>query len=215
MRPPRALPSRLPSRHAAAALSCAVLTAVAASAVAAVGVVQGAASSTSAVTAGTQSVRLASSGDLTVHWRGNGHGHGLSQYGAHGAAMKGLTTAQILSFYYPGTRLVTVRPSTIRVRLTNTSSDYTTVLANATGLTLSGFGTLPATGYTQFRLLPAGSGLTLQGRTKAGVWKALKKGLGARADFSSKPGWVQSLNYDGSSIRYRGTVGAVRSGAGE
>jgi SpoIID/LytB domain protein len=215
MRPPRALPGRLPSRHAAVALSCAVLTAVAASAAAAVGNAHGPATPSLVLAAGTQTVRLAGTGTVTVHWRGNGHGHGLSQYGAHGAAMKGLSTAQILSFYYPGTRLVTVSPSTIRVRLTNTSSDYTTVLANATGLTLSGFGALPATGYTQFRLLPAGSGLTLQGRTKAGVWKALKKGLGARADFSSKQGWVQSLNYDGSSIRYRGTVGAVRSGAGE
>lgn len=42
-------------------------------------------------------------GTFTILGRGYGHGHGLSQYGAKGAAEKGLSTSQILSFYYPGT----------------------------------------------------------------------------------------------------------------
>jgi SpoIID/LytB domain protein len=41
----------------------------------------------------------------TVHGHGYGHGRGLSQYGAEGAALKGLRYRQILSFYYPRTRL--------------------------------------------------------------------------------------------------------------
>ena len=36
---------------------------------------------------------------------GYGHGHGMSQFGAAGAAVKGLSGAQILAFYYPGTKL--------------------------------------------------------------------------------------------------------------
>ncbi|UDY24430.1 SpoIID/LytB domain-containing protein [Nocardioides sp. Kera G14] len=40
---------------------------------------------------------------LTGH--GYGHGRGLSQYGAEGAARQGRTAAQILSFYYPGTAM--------------------------------------------------------------------------------------------------------------
>ena len=35
--------------------------------------------------------------------RGFGHGHGMSQHGAEGAARAGLDAAQILDFYYPGT----------------------------------------------------------------------------------------------------------------
>src|SRR3954451_12449011 len=41
---------------------------------------------------------------ITIDGRGWGHGHGLSQYGAEGAARKGRTARQILRFYYPHTR---------------------------------------------------------------------------------------------------------------
>ena len=40
---------------------------------------------------------------ITLTGHGFGHGHGLSQYGAQGAALQGLTWQQILEFYYPGT----------------------------------------------------------------------------------------------------------------
>lgn len=40
---------------------------------------------------------------ITVEGDGAGHGKGLSQYGAYGAAREGLTASQILDFYYPGT----------------------------------------------------------------------------------------------------------------
>jgi SpoIID/LytB domain protein len=40
---------------------------------------------------------------ITVTGDGSGHGKGLSQYGAYGAANDGLDAGQILDFYYPGT----------------------------------------------------------------------------------------------------------------
>ena len=40
---------------------------------------------------------------ITVDGHGFGHGHGLSQYGALGAATAGLGVPQIVDFYYPGT----------------------------------------------------------------------------------------------------------------
>lgn len=40
---------------------------------------------------------------LRIQGRGYGHGHGMSQHGAEGAAREGLSAAEILSFYYPGT----------------------------------------------------------------------------------------------------------------
>lgn len=40
---------------------------------------------------------------VTIYGEGNGHGRGLSQYGANAAAKRGLSTDQILRHYYPGT----------------------------------------------------------------------------------------------------------------
>jgi len=41
---------------------------------------------------------------LVLQGKGWGHGHGMSQYGAQGAALQGRNHRQILRFYYPGTR---------------------------------------------------------------------------------------------------------------
>ncbi len=42
---------------------------------------------------------------FTVTTKGYGHGVGMSQYGANAMALAGKSCAQILAFYYPGTRL--------------------------------------------------------------------------------------------------------------
>ncbi|MEA5118487.1 MAG: SpoIID/LytB domain-containing protein, partial [Propionicimonas sp.] len=42
---------------------------------------------------------------LTITTAGWGHGRGMSQYGAWGAAKQGLKYDKILAFYYPGTKL--------------------------------------------------------------------------------------------------------------
>ena len=42
---------------------------------------------------------------LTITTAGWGHGRGMSQYGAQGAAKQGLDHTEILAFYYPGTKL--------------------------------------------------------------------------------------------------------------
>jgi SpoIID/LytB domain protein len=44
----------------------------------------------------------------TVDGHGYGHGHGMSQYGAQGAALKGLSYSKIIDFYYPRTSWGTV-----------------------------------------------------------------------------------------------------------
>ena len=55
--------------------------------------------------AGAAVVTVKPAGALVVHARGNGHGHGMSQYGAQGAALAGLTYPAILRHYYRGARL--------------------------------------------------------------------------------------------------------------
>lgn len=61
------------------------------------------------------------SGVYPIDGRGYGHGHGMSQYGAKGAAEKGLTWQQIMAFYYPGTTIGDIGGTgnnpTLRVRL--------------------------------------------------------------------------------------------------
>jgi stage II sporulation protein D len=49
--------------------------------------------------------------------RGYGHGVGMSQYGARGAAAAGLNARAILAHYYRGTTLATVPRAVLRVRL--------------------------------------------------------------------------------------------------
>src|SRR4051794_37318390 len=70
---------------------------------------------------------------LIVTSRGNGHGHGMSQYGAFGAAKKGLTYPKILAFYYPGTK-VTAVPTSARIRVRITAAGRTTTVAAEAGL---------------------------------------------------------------------------------
>ena len=52
----------------------------------------------------------AQSGRFTIRGAGWGHGWGMSQYGAYGAARKGLSWKQILAFYYRGTQLSACPP---------------------------------------------------------------------------------------------------------
>ena len=45
-------------------------------------------------------------GELTgiaLYGGGNGHGVGMSQYGAKGLAAEGKTAEEIISYYFPGT----------------------------------------------------------------------------------------------------------------
>ena len=86
---------------------------------------------------------------LTVDGRGNGHGRGMSQYGAEGAARKGRTAAAILHFYYPHTRTGTFR-GTVRV-LISADTDQNTTVVNRAGLKVHDLSsgktyTLPTTG---------------------------------------------------------------------
>ena len=76
---------------------------------------------------------------ITVAGRGFGHGHGLSQYGAQGAARQGRTAMQIVRFYYPHTRAGTAK-DVVRVHITADTDNNTTVVARP-GLKVRDLGT--------------------------------------------------------------------------
>lgn len=57
-------------------------------------------------------------GQFALVGHGYGHGRGMSQWGAYGAATDGRSAAQILDFYYPGTTGVPTFDTMVRARLT-------------------------------------------------------------------------------------------------
>ncbi|CAN5403477.1 hypothetical protein BH10ACT10_BH10ACT10_25720 [soil metagenome] len=97
---------------------------------------------TSSVPAGgvevNQSFRVPAGRSVVLVGHGFGHGHGMSQYGAQGAAKQGLTYRQIIDFYYPGTTWSEVTGG-VRVLITaDTNSDV--VVKAVPGLRLTDIG---------------------------------------------------------------------------
>src|SRR5205807_7041591 len=88
--------------------------------------------------AGAEVIAVSPTGKFVIEMRGIGHGHGMSQYGARGAALQAKTYKQILAFYYPKTTLATVPGAAIRVRLSG----------SGTTTTVAAFPHLEVTGYS-------------------------------------------------------------------
>jgi SpoIID/LytB domain protein len=77
-------------------------------------------------------------GTVVLSGHGFGHGHGMSQYGAQGAAKQGLSYKQIIDFYYPSTTWSQVTGK-VRVLISaDTTSDV--VVAAVPGLRLTDIG---------------------------------------------------------------------------
>jgi SpoIID/LytB domain protein len=191
-----------------------------AGALAAVAVTAGSMATAFAPTAGAvrvaEKVTIGKATTLTVSYRGNGHGHGMSQYGARGAARAGLTYKQILAFYYPGTKLVTLPKKRIKVKLAGTGS--TTTIAARDHTTVTGVkGYLPTTGVRKYRLV-AGSGttLTLQklGTAAGSKWTTVRSGLPNRSEFHRNSKLTRVYESDGQSTDYYGFIRAVRAPGG-
>ncbi len=72
---------------------------------------------------------------LSLAGRGNGHGRGMSQYGAYGSAVQGATVFGSLARYYPGTTASTVANRYLRVLIVADTDGDLTVLP-ATGMAL-------------------------------------------------------------------------------
>ncbi|WP_283252583.1 SpoIID/LytB domain-containing protein [Aeromicrobium wangtongii] len=75
-----------------------------------------------APTGSANTVTVPASGRITFNGHGYGHGIGMSQYGAQGAAKAGVPYDQILATYYPGTSLAK-RSGNIRVLISQDTSD--------------------------------------------------------------------------------------------
>jgi SpoIID/LytB domain protein len=165
-------------------------------------------------------VPVPANGIFSVTGHGFGHGIGMSQYGAFGAAQKGLTASQILSFYYPGTTQQQVGNPPIRVHLTAYDSSGVTMVAppgqqmtvtdQATGATANG----PTAMYKVQIDATAMHILFLDPSDQ--TWKPFM--VGTTADTAgpvtfTTPVGVRMYNADGTSRQYRGSIRVVRLSA--
>ena len=161
-----------------------------------------------------------SSGVLTLAGHGYGHGRGLSQWGAYGAATEGLDSSAILRHYYPGTELATRPDHPIRIWITGDSDGETRIVptagvrasAAAGGLTLPV--AISGSTVTAWRVVRTASGLVLQGLA-AGTWRTQPLG-----STSAHPGPISfstpvdrvRLAAGSTSVEYRGFIQAVGVG---
>lgn len=160
------------------------------------------------------------SGVFTLSGRGHGHGWGMSQYGAYGAATKGLTWQQILAFYYTGTALAT-QSTTQQIRVwisADHDSDLHVVPASGLKVSSTGGGSyeLPI-GYTAWRAVRPKSTLVLQYfSSSSGSWVTDSKNTLAQGTwtFQNTAKIVKVRLTDGSYREFRGTVSVFLYGTG-
>lgn len=169
-----------------------------------------------AATARAESAVSVDSAGVTISGKGYGHGWGMSQWGAYGAATKGLSWQKILGFYYPGTTLTKTKTSHVRVWLSEDDADLKVL--PSTGLRVYNVGTtasytLPTgTGYKQWRMRRSGSVNQLQYKNAAGTWvtKAAPGLNAAKAwRFDNSANLLKVVMPSGSTRSYRGQAGLV------
>jgi stage II sporulation protein D len=160
----------------------------------------------------------ARSGAFTVTGAGFGHGWGMSQYGAYGAANRGLSWKQILAFYYPGT-VLTKQPAgfTLRVRITGDNDGDLRIRPSA-GLTIrdaSGNSYAVPTGsaYRAWRITRSGSGYALAYQSSGG-WVSRHTGLGATTWTASTSAKIVKIVMPSGAVReYRGSASLIKYGS--
>jgi len=191
-----------------------------------VGTVALVATSTPPVTAGVGAAEVwptPVSGSFVLAGQGYGHGRGLSQWGAYGAATRGLDHQAVLDFYYPGTERVVQAGAPIRVWI-KADSDSETRVDAASGLRASTGGvsrTLPTSDpmgtLRGWRVRRDAAGLLVQYLDALGRWRPYDlTGTGRSASpvtFTRSGGLVRLVLPDGTRREYRGGIRAVASGA--
>lgn len=164
-------------------------------------------------TAGDERERAARGpGSVKLEGRGYGHGRGMSQYGAYGAASEhGKRWRAIVGFYYPGTAVGEVGGK-IKILIEGDATQDVMVVHRA-GLRLSARGLDPVPlerrGAKRWRLVPNGTGATLSVLTDR--WRTVRQ-VGRNAQFSAGGRPVRLVMPAGVPRPYRG---ALRSTHGD
>ena len=167
-------------------------------------------------TAAADSAVTPKDGKVTVTGAGWGHGKGMSQWGAYGAATKGLDYTEIIDFYYPGTTLAGIPGGNLVRVWISADTDNALHFRPASGLTVTdSAGTvykLP-TGkkYTKWRISRSGANRVLAYRNTSGAYvKVATKLAPAKIWFVANTGTgkVKLAVPGGSDRTYRGRLAA-------
>jgi len=147
---------------------------------------------------------------VTVVGHGFGHGHGMSQYGAEGAARQGLTHEEILAFYYPGTSLARLKGK-VRVLLVGDTTPDVVVLDSPSlrvrDREADAWVELPAKRAARWRLTPDGSAGTVLAGYRDGRWRPVAT-MDGEAQFNGG-GEPLRLVTPGGTTAYRGALRSV------
>lgn len=149
---------------------------------------------------------------LTITGNGFGHGHGMSQYGANGAAKQGLDYRAIASFYYPGTSWGSAAGK-VRVLITADTTRSVVVQAR-TGLTARWVGHHRSWNLAhrkptakRWRIAPVAGGRSkVEFKTRS--WHRLVT-VGGDLEFNAGGAPITLALPGGRSVAYRGTLRAA------
>ncbi|MFC4784209.1 SpoIID/LytB domain-containing protein [Nocardioides sp. MAHUQ-72] len=153
------------------------------------------------------------SATITLRGDGFGHGVGMSQYGAYGAARKSLGAKKVLRFYYPGTTLGDAGGK-VEVLISG-DDDQDLVVDDRARLSVRSLKSgksfrLDEPKATRWRIRPVGTRSEISYRTRHWhVWRVLK----GDAEISAGGRPVTLRTPDGSGA-YRGALRSTRSAAG-
>ncbi|QCX28260.1 SpoIID/LytB domain-containing protein [Nocardioides jishulii] len=154
---------------------------------------------------------------VVIDGRGYGHGRGMSQYGAQGAARDGVKHTKIVEFYYPGTSWGRVGGA-VKVRITRNTSSTLTVRARSflrvRDLKAGRTWMLPSNGAQQWRLTTdAKNRAVVQFKRKGKApWKRWKA-FGGEAQFAAAGRPITLVTPQGD-VAYRGRLRAAAPAPG-
>ncbi|HEY5821863.1 MAG TPA: SpoIID/LytB domain-containing protein [Propionibacteriaceae bacterium] len=169
--------------------------------------------------ASADSAVRAKAGNFTVKGAGYGHGYGMSQYGAYGAAREGLSWKEILAFYYPGTTLGTMASGTkIKVWVTADNDGALRVLPTPGLKVTDGSGnsyTVPTgSKYKYWRIARSGSGYRLTWVDSDGGLHTVKTTLSTTTWAFHNSAKIIKLKMPNGSVReYRGSLQLAKRGS--
>ncbi|WP_205471245.1 SpoIID/LytB domain-containing protein [Nocardioides sp. SYSU D00038] len=157
----------------------------------------------------------ASATQVEIVGRGYGHGHGMSQYGAQGAALQGRNHRQIVQFYYPGTTWGAAG-GTVRVLLTADTTRDVVVTARR-GLRVKSLGKQKTwqvwrshPGARHWRIVPRAGGTTqVSYKNAARQWRVFRTFRGD-AEFAAAGQPIALRLPSGKVVRYRGKLRSTR-----
>jgi stage II sporulation protein D len=161
--------------------------------------------------AGFSIAPAASAAEVRFKFKGGGFGHGVGmpQYGAYGAARAGWDATRIVGYFYRGAQLATIQPGAVRVLIT--SGRARAAVSSATAWQIVDELAQPPTALQ----LAAGASYTV---TRDGAGFALSDQNGVVAARVPGQARLQPMNVEGTltvgARAYRGAMRLVPAGAG-